>query len=326
VTTRDGITGFPFLEYGGLTTVPGPFHCTDASIVLIPLRADPAKLAYLCATVLSDPTGATSYTPVGEFVLLSFGSMVVRSLSPARSRFFDTTYADMGASAERHVALWVPTVAGHRHGCAEMVERFSMFIPAMWVDNPVSIMGGRDIYGIAKQWGVPSIGHDGSGCSLDVFGGDFGPNDVSCVRRLLDVTPRSGHHVGDALREVADEAGQLVGDGLRRLLHGQVPLPDGALLTETLDALIQHTLHQVSVRQFRTPSADGASATLPELVEITTAFRTLDTRLLGHGFNVVVHHLASHPLERWLGITSQEVASGVEVTADFTLSTDATVD
>jgi len=48
----------------------------------------------------------------------------------------------------------------------------------------------------------------------------------------------------------------------------------------------------------------------------------LDTRLLGHGFDVVVHPVASHPLERWLGIRSQEVAVGVEVTGAFTLSAD----
>ena len=322
MTTPDGTVGFPFLEYGGLTSVPGPFHCTDASIVLIPLRADPTKLADLCTTVLVDPTGATSYAPVGEFVLLSFGSMTVRSLSPTRSRFFDTTYADMGASAERHVALWVPTVAGHRDGSVELIDRFAMFIPAMWVDNPVSIQGGRDIYGIAKQWGVPSITHDGAGCSLDVFGGDFGSHEVSAIHRLIDVTPRDGRHPVEAVREVADEVAKVVGDGLRRLLHGQVALPDGALMTEAVDALAQHTLHQVAVRQFRSPAADGAGASPPELVEITTAFQSLDTRLLTHGFDVVVHPLASHPLERWLGITSQEVAVGVEVTGDFTLSAD----
>jgi hypothetical protein len=322
VTAPDRSAGFSFLEYGGLTSVPGPFHCTDASIVVIPLRADPAKLADLCATVLADPTGATSYSPVGEFVLLSFGSMVVRSTCPGRSKFFDTTYADMGASAERHVALWVPTVAGHRSRYVELIDRFAMFIPAMWVDNPVSILGGRDIYGMAKQWGVPSFAHDGSGCSLDVFGGDFGPDEVSGVHRLLDVTPPAGWHPGASVMEVADEVGKIVGGSLRSLLHGQFALPDGALLTEAFDGLAQHTLHQVAVRQFRTPAGDGAGGTAPELVALTTRFHSLDTRILGHGFEVVVHPLASHPLERWLGITSQEVAIGIEVTADFTLSVD----
>jgi hypothetical protein len=322
VTAPGGTPAHPFLEYGGLTSVPGPFRCSDASIVLVPLRADPAKLADLCATVLADPSGATSYASVGEFILLSFGSMVVRSQSPARSGFFDAPYAGMGASAERHVALWVPTVAGHRDGCVELIDRFALFIPAMWVDNPVSLLGGRDIYGIAKQWGVPSIDEDRPGCSLDVFGGDFGPDAVSGVHRLLDVTPRDGWHPGQAVREAVDEVGQVAGDGLRRLLHGEVELPDGALLSEAAEALARRTLHQVAVRQFRTAAGDGAGGTPPELVGITTEFHTLDTRLLGHGFDVVVHPLASHPLERWLGIRSQEASVGVEVTADFTLSAD----
>ena len=322
MTTPDGTEVRPFLEYGGLTSVPGPFRCTDVSIVLIPLAADPARLADLCSTVLADPLGTKSYGPVGEFVLLSFGTMTIRSLSPVRSDFFDVAYADMGASVERHVALWVPTVAGHRHGCAELIDRFAMFLPAMWTDNPVSILGGRDIYGIAKQWGVPMIADDGAGCSLDVFGGNFGPEEVSGVHRLLDVSPRAGRHPGEAVREAVDEVGRVVGDGLRSLLHGQVDVPDGSLLTEALDALARHTLHQVAVRQFRTSTGDGGGGTPPELVDITTRFDTLDTRLLGHGFDVVVHPLASHPLERWLGIRSQEVAVGVEVTGAFTLSAD----
>ena len=322
MTAPEGSAARPFLEYGGLTSVPGPFHCSDASIVLIPLAADPAKLAALCATVLADPTGATSYRPVGEFVLLSFGSMAVRSLSPDRSEFFDTAYAHMGASVERHVALWVQTVAGHRAGCTELIDRFAMFIPVMWVDNPVSILGGRDIYGIAKQWGIPTMSDDGARCSLDVFGGDFGPDEISGVHRLLDVSPRDGRHPAEAVREVVDEVEKVVGDGLRSLLHGQVDVPDGSLLTEALATLAQHTLHQVAVRQFRTSAGDGAGGTSPELVDITTTFHSLTTRLVGHGFDVVVHPLASHPLERWLGLESQEVAIGTEVTGDFTLSAD----
>lgn len=320
MTAPDGSATQPFLEYGGLTSVPGPFHCADASIVLLPLRVDPAKLADLCPTVLADPTGAISYQPVGEFVLLSFGTMTVRSLSPSRSEFFDAAYADMGASAERHVAIWVPTVAGHRSGCLELIDRFSMFIPAMWVDNPVSILGGRDIYGIAKQWGVPTMSHDNAGCTLDVFGGNFGPHEISGVHRLLDVSPRDDRHPGEAVREVIEEVGKVVGDGLRSLLHGQVDVPDGTLLTEGLEALAHHNLHQVAVRQFRTSAGDGDGGTPPELVEITTRFDSLDTRLVGHGFDVVVHPLASHPLERWLGIRSQRVPVGIEVTGDFTLS------
>ena len=321
MTGAGGPSPHPYLEYGGLTSVPGPFHCSEARIVLTPLQADPQRLASLCATVLAGPDGTSRYTPVGEFVMLSFGSMVVRSTSPDRSGLFDTPYSDMGAAVEHHVALWVPTVAQRGDGDVESIDQFALFLPAMWVDNPVSLLGGREIYGIAKQWGVPTIGDDHS-CSLDVVGGDFGPGAMAGEHRLLDIIPSPDIHPGRAVRELADEAGRIVGDGLRRLLHGHVEVPDRALLAEVGRAVVDRQLQQVAVRQFRTPAGDGASGSTPELIDITTRFSSLDVKLLDHGFDVAVHPLDSHPLHTALGIASQTTVVGLEVAADFVLSAD----
>ena len=237
MTGAAGPTADPYLEYGGLTSVPGPFRCSQASIVLTPVKADPDRLAALTSTALADPDGGSRYAPVGEFVLLSFGSMVVRTESPDRSQFFDIPYADMGASAENHVALWVPTIAGHRDGHVDAIDQFALFIPAMFVDNPISLLGGRDIYGIAKQWGVPTFGDDHA-CTLDVLGGDFGPGAVSGTQRLLDITPRRDVHPGQALVDMAGEMGRIVGGGLHRLVHGDVELPGRSLLVEAERALV----------------------------------------------------------------------------------------
>jgi hypothetical protein len=291
------------------------------TIYLFGLRADPELLDALCTTVLHDPTGAMSYTPLGEFVLLSFGSMVVRSLSTDRSALFGSTYADMGSSAERHAALWVPTAAGHRADHADLIDRIALFIPAMWVDNPVSLLGGRDIYGIAKQWGEPAITTgDRPSCSLDVFGGTFGRNESSGLHRLFDLTPRDGHHVGEAVEEAAAEAGRIVGGALGRLLHGTVTLPDEALFREAAAAVARRQLRQVGARQFRTAVGDGTVATDVELVELTSTFARLDARLLHRSFEFTLQSLPSHPLGRTLGLASQAVPFGLEVTGEFVLA------
>jgi hypothetical protein len=316
-----GPSGPAYLEYGGLTSVPGPFHCSDAHIVVTPLKADRDRLVELCSTVLAGPDGSSSFGPVGEFVLLSFGSMVVRSMSPDRSAFYGIPYADMGASTEQHVAVWIPVVSGHGDGAVEAIDQFAVFIPAMWVDNPVSLLGGREIYGIAKQWGEVTIGEDHS-CSLTVVGGDFGPGAMSGPTTLFDITPRSDIHPVQAIRDVTDEAGRILAHGLKALLHGKVELPDRALMAEAERALANHELHEIAVRQFRTPPADGAAGSPPELVGITSRFSTVVPSLLDHGFDVVVHPLDSHPLLASLGIASQTTAIGIEVTADFILAAD----
>ena len=315
------VPGPPFLEYGGLTSIPGPFECSEVTIYLFGLRADPRLLADLCTTVLHDDRGSASYAPLGEFVLLSFGSMVVRSQSTQRSPLFGMPYADLGTSAERHAALWVPTAAVHRADHADLIDRISMFIPAMWVDNPVSLLGGRDIYGIAKQWGEPTItSGDRPSCSLEVFGGAFGPKEKSGMHPLLTLAPTGGVHVGEAVEEVVVEAGRIAEDALGKLLHGTVTLPDESLFREAAAAVAGRQLRQVAARQFRTPTQDGAVAGQVELVELTTTFSSVRARLLRHSFDFILQDVPSHPLGRTLGIASQTVPFGLEVTGTFVLA------
>lgn len=315
------MTGPAFVEYGGLASVPGPFLCSDARIYFFALRADPGLLADLCTRVLVDPVHTTSYTPLGEFVLLSFGSMTVRSLSTELSQEFGTAYADMGSSTERHAAFWIPTAAGHRADHAALIDRIALFVPAMWVDNPVSLVGGREIYGIAKQWGRPDITFgDRPSCSLDVFGGTFGRDATSGYHRLFDLTPGDAPHLGLAVQEVVIEAGRLAGDALHELLRGTVTLPDESLFREAVAAVAHRQLRQVAARQFRTPAGDGTVATGVELVELTSTFRSVRANLLRRSFRFDLSSLPSHPLGRTLGLATQTVPFGLEVTAEFELA------
>jgi len=321
VTTPAGSGPQEFFEYGGLASIPGPFRCTDARIVLMPVEADPVKLAALCTGVLGlHADGTPRYAPVGTHVMLSFGSMTVRSTSTGLSRFYNVTYDAMGASAEQHVALWVPVIADHHDGPIDLVDQFATFMPAIWVDNPVSLLGGRDIYGIAKQWGAHTIAADFRTCGLDVFGGTFGRTELTGMHRLLDITPLGGHHPVQVVSEAVDEVIAGFREGLRKLRHGEVELPGPALLFQAAHALKHRNLTQVAVRQFRTPFRDGAEGSDPDVIDITTTFATMTPTILTHGFHVEVHPLDSHPLTASLGIATQDVPIALEVTSEFTLS------
>ena len=320
MTGSDGPPVHPYLEYGGLSSVPGPFRCRDAKVVLMPLEADPGALDHLCSTVLSAAAGSPTFERVGRFVLLSFGSMTVRSESTRSSPLFATRYADMGESPESHVALWVPVIARGTDGRHGSTDRYAVFLPVMWVDNPVSLVGGREIYGFAKQWGLATIGPDRRHCALDVFGGAFGATRSSDMHRLVDIVPGDGAHPVAMATMAAGQARQLARDGLRRLADGEVDLPDGALLHAMASALVDHQFDQVAVRQFRMPAHDGADGCPPELVGITTRFHSLRHEFLGHGFHVTITDVDSHPLHAMFGVSTQTAPFGIEVTADFTLS------
>ena len=320
MTGSDGPPVHPYLEYGGLSSVPGPFRCRDAKVVLMPLEADPGALDHLCSTVLSAAAGSPTFERVGRFVLLSFGSMTVRSESTRSSPLFATRYADMGESPESHVALWVPVIARGTDGRHGSTDRYAVFLPVMWVDNPVSLVGGREIYGFAKQWGLATISPDRRHCALDVFGGAFGATRSSDMHRLVDIVPGDGAHPVAMATMAAGQARQLARDGLRRLADGEVDLPDGALLHAMASALVDHQFDQVAVRQFRMPAHDGADGCPPELVGITTRFHSLRHEFLGHGFHVTITDVDSHPLHAMFGVSTQTAPFGIEVTADFTLS------
>lgn len=323
MSTGAGPPVHPYLEYGGLTSIPGPFRCSDAKVVVMPLKADPTALDHLCTAVLGAPAGGPTYARVGTFVLLSFGTMTVRSDSDRTSPLFATRYADMGSSPESHVAIWVPVVArGRADASASAVpdDRYLVFVPVMWVDNPVSLVGGREIYGIAKQWGGIDISPDRRRCKLQVYGGGFGATSRSTLHPLLDITPGTGVHPLQMADLAVEQARQLARDGLAKLVAGEMDLPDGALFHSMVSALVGHQLSQVAVRQFRIPDRDGADGSAPELVGLTSRFTSLDPEFLGHGFHVSVAQLASHPLRTMFGIQTQTAPFGIEVSADFTLS------
>jgi hypothetical protein len=213
----------------------------------------------------------------------------------------------------------------HRTRHTRLIDQVSMFIPAMWVDNPVSLLGGREIYGIAKQWGFPTItgGHRPS-CSLDVYGGTFSADAAAGRMRLFDLMPRAtGAHLPPTPVSPLGDVPTKGHDGyLHRLLQGTVTLPSLSLLREVMTSLAGHHLHQVGARQFRTPKGNGTVGTGVELVEATSTFTHLETKLLHHTSDFTLQSLESHPLHRTLGLGSQTVHFGVEVTSDFTLQAD----
>ena len=167
-----------YVQYGGLTTVPGPFRCADAVIYAFFLKADATKLDAQCQRVFGEsPGGHFGVTPVGSTVMLTFGSMNVNSLNTGQDPELNVPYDQMGYSPEKNAAVWMLTQSS---------KDMAVFVPAMWVDNPISLTGGREIYGFAKNWGTIGLAADETQFSLDVYGGDFGPGKSTGNCRLDD--------------------------------------------------------------------------------------------------------------------------------------------
>ena len=80
----------------------------------------------------------------------------------------------MGFAREEQAAIWVPVVV-HR-GDGLLPCSLGWFVPYMFVDNPLSLAGGREIYGFNKNQGLIELpGEDGAGpLKVHAYGGNYG--------------------------------------------------------------------------------------------------------------------------------------------------------
>jgi uncharacterized protein with NAD-binding domain and iron-sulfur cluster len=128
-----------FVEFGELATAVPPFVCERLHLYGFIARADPARIRALCDRVLNAPTaGVRSYLPRFAHVLLVFSALDgMRSDAPA--------HRGLGAISYREAAIWIPVFinGGPR-----------LFMPYLWLDDPIAIATGRELYGFTKTEGV----------------------------------------------------------------------------------------------------------------------------------------------------------------------------
>jgi uncharacterized protein with NAD-binding domain and iron-sulfur cluster len=303
----------PYAQYGGLTTVPGPFRCADAVIYAFFLKADATKLGTLFQRVFGPPAGGhLGVAPVGDTVMLSFGSMNVNSMNTGHDPELGVAYDEMGHSPETNAAVWILT---------ESPKDMAVFVPAMWVDNPISLTGGREIYGFAKNWGAIALGPGETQFSLDVYGGDFGPDKSTGNKRLVTLTlhPEERNLIQKVVL-IGDEMGAAVAE-VFELLKGRLGFgipSDEAFVRHLITELIRKELRQVYLRQFRAP-AGNMTASPYDYVASVSRFETVKLELLSSRYQFSLDNVDSHPLAKELGIGSQDVNYGLKISGEFVL-------
>lgn len=323
----------PFVEYGALTTAPGPLLCERARLYTFFLHTDHARVQDLCDRVLSAPTGGALRYRVPHLapVVLSFGTIGgLRSLDP--------TNAGRGSAFEPEAAIWVPTIAQRLVDGSYVDDHTAIFMPYIWVDDPIAFASGREVYGFAKSQGWMRQLEDPRGASpfadppdelfLDVYGTpEYHPGAELGRTRLLTLTrgePRRGGGADDA-----GGHGETLGGLVRHYvpaLGGEAPEADepvtrGGLRTlgrraagvarvaETLVELMsEQVVRHVFLKQFR-DAQYGDRAVLQQVVETRSSVvpGTLRWRRLHGEYALSVTSLASQPLGPDLGLPPEQV-------------------
>jgi uncharacterized protein with NAD-binding domain and iron-sulfur cluster len=327
-----------YVDYGALATAPGPLLCERARLYCFLISTDRARVQQLCDRVLKEPTGGALRYVVPRMapVILTFGTIAgLRSLHPDHS--------GRGSASEPEAAIWVPTIAQRYEGGRYIEEHMAIFMPYLWVDDPIAFASGREVYGFAKTQGwMPRLG-DPRGeahgrppdppesLMLDVYGtAEYGPGSELQRQRLLTIRRRPARRGGaaDAGVEVGAEGDDLASlvahfiseldptvglEPARRSLDAiRAPLraarARGAALAELLSGQV---VHHVFLKQIR-DAEHGELAALQQVVEARSSVlpgSALRWRRLRGTYELSINQLASHPLADDLGLASEHAVS-----------------
>jgi uncharacterized protein with NAD-binding domain and iron-sulfur cluster len=330
-----------YVDYGALATAPGPLLCERARLYCFFVQADRERVQRLCDRVFKEPSGGALRYRVPRLlpVILTFGTIAgLRSLHPA--------HAGRASASEPEAAIWVPTIAQRFRSGRYADEHLALFMPYIWVDDPIAFASGREVYGFAKTQGwMPRLGdpratagrpEDGAPdppeeLALDVYGvAEYGGGSELTRRRLLTIRRRGGARRGPSgagpsgvAAEGAD-LGSLVGQFLseldpsvdhdfdlaaRRGLERRGPRVRGlrSRVTVLAELVREQAVRHAFLKQVR-DAHDGELAVLQQVVEARSSVTSgsLRWRRLRGPYELSVTPLASHPLEDELGLAPQQ--------------------
>jgi hypothetical protein len=299
----------PYVDYSGLICLPPAFDSVDTSLWGFWAAADGDKLDALCRRLFAEPSGGEiDYRPLGQHVMLSWGRIgSVNSMTPP----FDKR----GAVEEDQVAVWIPVAQVKYKGGELVAERFAMFVAYIWLDNPMSLATGREVFGYPKSWGWPTFPKDEPDrFTLDVFGLNYEPDARAARHPLLEIVrgdplPNAEPVELDSLHAAARHA--------HKHLHGDDHVDFGfRFVAGLVKDLIEHELGTVFLKQIRAIE-DGTGAALQQIAEAHYTVKHFRAVPLLHSYEMTVHPLDSQPLFDELGLASGPVHLAYSCEIDF---------
>jgi hypothetical protein len=223
---------------------------------------------------------------------------------------------------ETQASFWIPVLAGRHVGDLFVAERLLLAVPYVFVDNPMSYLGGRETFGYAKTMArFDPPGGLGDHVRMQAFGGNFGRNEGADWRDFLDV-------IGGAPRPAAGPPQRssgplplirhLLGDRPELVAGAEVVLGDIQLTAGLIADLLAGRVGQVFLKQFR-DATDGTRACYQAVVAAPIQIRRVESALSARDWSIRVHPLDSHPIGVELGIADQQAAVAFDIEIDFLL-------
>jgi Acetoacetate decarboxylase (ADC) len=300
-----------FVEHGGEIACRHPADALQSRLYGFVLKADPDLLAAYCDRLFNRPTlGDEDWAPMGSELLLNFVDIPTMGSTDPLDR-------QLGVCHEREAAIWFPVIDRRRN-------RFAWAIPYMFVDSPLALAGGREVYGFPKQMGTLQIPVGRKAPSelsintvtLEKHAPDSEAKDcrVITVKRFgkakdLDMTPDDPART---LRELITAAGPGSVAAVRkgrtfRWLERLLSVGSGLLSDISADLLffshlVEEDVPMVLLKQFRDAHEPGAACYQAVIWVDMVVSEFRGGGLLPVDYRVEVEDLDGEPIMRELGV------------------------
>ncbi|MCG8316371.1 MAG: NAD(P)-binding protein [Pseudomonadales bacterium] len=290
----------PFIYRGGGMMMHPPFQQQDSLLFGFFVRGDSEKLQRLCDQCLNAVAkGRYQFKPLTNYVMLTFTRISKDYSQHPEDR-------DKGWGKEIDTSIWVPVGQYVEKDGNLKLDRIHWFSPYIWVDHPMTVLNGREIFGYPKymaKFEMPESPQNADRFAMQVNAfKDYARDSEAQYYPLMEVTRDQGPDTPEENIEEWKSSFEFVKGifkGLRQL--GDVFNEDVNLLKQILDGLESPYLPQLFLKQF--PDGDGVNAVYQALTTSPArinGFRSAGP-LLGE-YELNLHEFASEPIAEDLGL------------------------
>jgi len=307
------VTSANYITHGGAQSWAPPIIFRNASLYGFVLKGDRKRMQALINRLLNEACGgALDYAVISDYALLYFADFP--------HSYFESM-SNMGWSSEREVGIWVPLVQLRTSAEGKKVVQLCCFTPYIFVDNPVALTTGRDVFGFFKEYGwidMPASVVPSNGFRLETIAAKTYSADTQIKRLpLLALQPgaanaaRADSRPWTALRDAAECLGRVMGlpQGIEQT---GATWPDGGW-----DQLIESGSPLVFLKQFRSISATP-QACYQAIAQVSAQVDNFRGMELEPAYSFQLEPLASHPITSELGLADQRAQLAFRVGFDMT--------
>jgi len=265
------------------------------------------------------PNSGLRYKPLGNNVFFTF-SLTANGYSN------NVVDKEKGYILEHEIAFWIPVIEEKYNGRRWVANRFALFIPFIFVNNPFALLSGREVYGFPKTMGtfsIPGSVHYADAFTVDTMSfANFAPNSPLIDNRLLKVS-RPPITSGESFSkewtsdiDVIKALSKVLKSGLENNI-----ISDWNLIKSLLHDIKNLEMSSVFLKQFRSGLNDG-KAVYQALIDADFQVNGFHGGGLLHGdYSLSLYENDSFPLAESLGLTDgQKVKAAFWINVDFQIT------